>query len=103
MSRRIYKILLGLFMATASLPAVTADAAPPPPTRPADIELGAELTALRDVELRDARLSKGARVRVVKITAKDGRPTALSLELEDGHVLRDVSIRKVQANFKRSS
>ena len=101
MSRPIYTILLGLlitapFPALVALPAATAAAAPAPPApplQPAEIAIGTELVARNDVVLRSANLTKGTRVRVVKVSVKNGKPTALSLELPDGHVIRAVSIR----------
>ena len=62
---------------------------------------GDQLEAVRDVNLREAKLSKGSRVTVVKVSHDRGQPVSVSLELKDGHVLHGVAYRKVRQHFRR--
>jgi hypothetical protein len=97
---RARPIALALLVGLAAAPGGVARASPAAPAPPPGIEVGAELVALRDVALRQARLRKGSRVRVVHIATSRGVPVAVSLELRDGHVLHGVSYRKVKDNFR---
>jgi len=106
MNRALRAILLGLAV-TFALPASAAPTVTPtgPPEQPTKkpLRVGMKLTATRKVVLRGAVLDKGSSVTVVKITKKGGKPVAVNLELKDGHVLRGVSYRKVQANFEETA
>ncbi|MBI4705795.1 MAG: hypothetical protein HY744_32275 [Deltaproteobacteria bacterium] len=96
---RLALVLLGALLAPG-MPAMEALAGPPPPAQAPRIEVGTELEAVRDVVLRQARLSKGSRVTVRRVVERDGQPVALDLELGDGHVLADVAYRAVAENFR---
>jgi hypothetical protein len=106
--RALKSVILGVTLACGVLAASEAAASPgqegsarpmaAPRTR---IEVGVQLVALRQVTIQQVTLVKGSRVRVVAIDVDPkGRPTAVSLELPDGYVLRGVSYAVVRANFR---
>jgi hypothetical protein len=98
------KSLRALLTALALSLAVAPAHAGPAPVEPApELAQGDELEATRDVELRDATIRKGSRVRVVQVTREAGKVVAVSLELADGHVLRGVAYATVKASFKPAS
>jgi hypothetical protein len=104
MPRGLRLLGLVLCLGTTSV-AVSAQAAEVPSgEQPSDDRLraGTELVAVRDVTLREATISKGSRVRVVKVHDKNGRTVSLDIELKDGYVLREVAFRKVRDNFKQA-
>ncbi len=89
-----------LFVALALCAPASAAASPKPPEHEAPIHRGAELVALRDVELYSARIAKGSRVTVVDVHFANGKPSTVSLELKDGHVLADVPYDRVAREFR---
>jgi hypothetical protein len=64
-----------------------------------EIAVGVQLVAVDDVNLRDAALSKGARVHVTKVVVSQGRVSSVDVELADGHVLRRVAIDTIRKAF----
>lgn len=64
-----------------------------------EIAVGTQLVALDDVNLRNAALSKGARVNVTKVVVDQGRIATVDVELADGHVLRRVAIDAIRKAF----
>ncbi|MBW2459271.1 MAG: hypothetical protein JRI68_32545 [Deltaproteobacteria bacterium] len=101
MTRTFRMVLIGLGL-TLTLPATSASGGPPKPAQAPQLKVGSELTAVRDVTLREATLIKGSQVTVVHIAKKAGKTVALNLELKDGHVLRGVAFRKVRDNFRHA-
>jgi hypothetical protein len=63
------------------------------------VAVGTALVAVNDVTLRDAAISKGARVNVTKVVERQGRIAALDVELPDGHVVKRVPIDTIRASF----
>ncbi len=61
---------------------------------------GTRLVAIHAVQLREARLRKGTKVRVVEIDEEGGRVQSLSLELPDGHVIHQVAVSVARKNFQ---
>jgi len=64
-----------------------------------EIAVGMRLVAIDDVNLREAALSKGARVNVTKVVVNQGRVSSVDVELADGHVLRRIAIDKIRKAF----
>jgi hypothetical protein len=64
-----------------------------------EIAVGMHLVAVDDVNLREAALSKGARVNVTKVVVNQGRVSSVDVELADGHVLRRVAIDTIRKAF----
>jgi hypothetical protein len=83
--------------------ALLAPAAAGPLEPEQELGVGSQLVAVRDVQLRDATVAKGSRVKVVSVRDQDGKPAAFDLELADGHVVRGVSSRKVRSDFRPAS
>lgn len=63
------------------------------------VAVGTQLVAVNDVSLRDASISKGARVNVTRIVERQGRIATLDVELPDGHVVKRVPIDTIRAAF----
>ncbi len=89
-----------LFALALALCAPAAAASPKPPEPEAPIHRGAELVATRDVELYSAHIAKGSRVIVVDVQFANGKPSSVSLELKDGHVLADVPYDRIATSFR---
>jgi hypothetical protein len=92
--------LLAAGLLTAGLSAPVALAGPKPPQQQAPIHRGAELVATQDVDIHNARISKGSHVRVVDVAFANGKPSTVSLELKDGHVLKLVPYERVAKSFR---
>ncbi|MDI1445081.1 hypothetical protein [Polyangium sp. 6x1] len=104
MRARFLSSLLTLVAASAGLVATssvahanTEDA--PSAGEPREIGVGMYLVAMEDVTLRDAALSKGARIHVTRVGLQKGRVATLDVELADGHVLKRVALDTIRKAF----
>jgi hypothetical protein len=96
-------LALGLIAGSLTLPPVPdAFAGPIASAAPkADwMKPGTRLVAIHAVQLREALLRKGTKVRVVEIDEEGGRVQSLSLELPDGHVIHQVAVSVARKNFQ---
>ncbi|MDI3283656.1 hypothetical protein [Polyangium sp. 15x6] len=107
MRARLLSSLLTLVAASAGLVATSSVAhADTPDTNdapaagePREIGVGMYLVATEDVTLRDAALSKGARIHVTRVGHQKGRVTTVDVELADGHVLKRVAVDTIRKAF----
>ncbi|WP_434045421.1 MULTISPECIES: hypothetical protein [Sorangium] len=83
--------------AEASHEAPAADEAPPKVST--DIAVGVRLEAVADVKVARAELARGATVSVARVIERQGRVTAVDVELADGHIAR-VAMATVRASFR---
>jgi hypothetical protein len=67
---------------------------------PDDLEVGTQLTAVTEVHLNRAVISKGSKVSVFKLSLKRGHLEAVDVQLADGHVVRDVGISRIRTSFR---
>ncbi|MRG94299.1 hypothetical protein [Polyangium spumosum] len=91
----------GGLMATSSVArADTKDTKDTPSAgEPREIGVGMFLVATADVTLREASLSKGARIHVTRVGLQKGRVATVDVELADGHVLKRVAVDKIRKAF----
>jgi hypothetical protein len=102
LSRAVRTVRSVLVAAGATLLLAAPVLAGPPAPRPTPpLGRGAQLVAVRDVDLRDVQISQGSHVVVVEVARQDGTPVAVSLELKDGHVVRGVPIHIIEQSFRR--
>ena len=66
------------------------------------LKRGVRLIAKMSLTLKQARINKGSRVTVVHVKRQHGMTVAVSVELKDGHVLRNVPIATIKRGFKLS-
>ncbi|WP_437734873.1 hypothetical protein [Sorangium sp. So ce1335] len=89
--------------AEASDKAPASDAAPASGEAPAksstDIAVGVRLEAVADVKVARAEVARGSTVSVARIIERQGRITAVDVELADGHIAR-VAMATVRASFR---
>jgi hypothetical protein len=95
-----HRILSAVVSAALLALATPAQPATPEPTRGEQLEQGAVLEALVDVELRGATLARGAKVQVVAIERRGVAPVAASLLLADGYVMRGVALSRLVGKFR---
>lgn len=70
------------------------------PEAPAsELVVGARLEALANVKVARAELAKGARVSVAGLVERQGRLTAVDVELADGYVAR-VAVATIRKSFR---
>jgi hypothetical protein len=96
-------LALGLLAGSLALPPVPeAVAGPIASAAPKTdwMKPGTRLVAIHAVQLREALLRKGTKVRIVEIDEQDGRVQSLSLELPDGHVIHQVAVSVARRNFQ---
>lgn len=104
MRARLLSSLLTLVVASAGLAATSsvarADSSDAPSAdEPREIGVGMFFVATEDVTLRDAALSKGARIHVTRVGLQKGRVATVDVELADGHVLKRVAIDTIRKAF----
>jgi len=96
-------VVFGADGAEAALPvrpATLVRTSPRQPEASSPLHRGAELVAIRDLELHRARIAEGARVTVVEVRFAHGAPVAVSLALPDGYVLHDIAYERVTQSFR---
>ncbi len=82
------------------VPGGAAGAAEEAPAKGASgIAVGVQLEALADVKVARAEVARGSRVSVARLIERQGRLTALDVELADGHIAR-VAMATVRASFR---
>ncbi len=104
MRARVLSSLLTLVVASGGLVATSSVARAasndaPSADEPREIGVGMYLVAVEDVSLRDAALSKGARIHVTRVGTQKGRVTTVDVELADGHVLKRIGVDTIRKAF----
>ncbi|WP_433933250.1 hypothetical protein AB3662_03310 [Sorangium cellulosum] len=70
-----------------------------PATVATDIAVGVRLEAVADVKVARAEVARGSTVSVARLIERQGRVTAVDVELADGHIAR-VAMATVRASFR---
>ncbi|MDI1428095.1 hypothetical protein [Polyangium sorediatum] len=104
MRARFLSSLLTLAAASAGLVATSSVARAdtndaPSAGEPREIGVGMYFVATEDVNLRDAALSKGARIHVTRVGLQKGRVATVDVELADGYVLKRVAVDAIRKAF----
>ena len=104
MRARVLSSLLTLVAASGGLVATSSVARAdtndaPPAEEPRELGVGMHLVATEDVTLRDAALSKGAKIHVTGVNLQKGRVATVDVELADGHVLKRVAVTVIRKAF----
>ncbi|WP_437781515.1 hypothetical protein [Sorangium sp. So ce1097] len=76
-----------------------ADEAPASDEAPTDIAVGVRLEAVADVKVARAEVARGSTVSVARLIERQGRITAVDVELADGHIAR-VAMATVRTSFR---
>jgi hypothetical protein len=95
-------LALGLLSGAVALPAVLAasEGVARADDPRADLEIGTQLVAISDVTLHRAAILQGSKVRVIKVTSREGRVDSVDVELADGHIVPKVAIAKIRTSFR---
>ena len=104
MRARVLSSLLAMVAASGGLVATSSVARAetndtPSADEPRELGVGMRLVATEDVTLRDAALSKGARIQVTGVGLQKGRVATVDVELADGHVLKRIAVSAIRKAF----
>jgi hypothetical protein len=66
----------------------------------ADIAVGTQLVATRNVQLHQAEIVKGSKVSVTNLARRMGQIESVDVELADGHVVPKVGMITIRSAFR---
>ncbi|MGK3967032.1 hypothetical protein WMF38_23020 [Sorangium sp. So ce118] len=93
-------LIVAVVAALAVVPGGAAEAAEEAPAKVSSgIAVGVQLEAVADVKVARAEVARGSRVSVARLIERQGRLTAVDVELADGHIAR-VAMATVRASFR---